>query len=60
MLLDAYGARSSLEELEKASEMLGQETVVDPKERNRRLMEAYGEKTSLRDLEKAMQIYEVQ
>jgi hypothetical protein len=64
MLLDAYGERSRLEDMERAFEMmsLGQEETRtgDPRERNRRLLDAYGEKTSLRDLERAMEIYEVQ
>lgn len=66
MLLDAYGERSSLEDMERAFEMtsLGAQEpttrTMDPRERNRRLLEAYGEKTSLRDLERAMEIYEVQ
>jgi GAF domain-containing protein len=63
-LLDAYGERSSLEDMERAFEMMSlgeaREGRMDPQERNRRLLEAYGEKTSLRDLERAMEIYEVQ
>lgn len=73
MLLDAYGARNSLEDMERAFAMAGEElaktgtgfldakeAAVDEKERNRRLLEAYGDKTSLRDVERAMEIYEVQ
>jgi hypothetical protein len=67
MLLEAYGERSSLEDMERAFGLVHmgsdggqQQGVVDMKERNRRLLEAYGEKGSLRDLERAMEIYEVQ
>lgn len=73
MLLDAYGARNSLEDMERAFALAGEElaktgtgfldakeAAVDEKERNRRLLEAYGDKTSLRDVERAMEIYEVQ
>lgn len=66
MLLEAYGERSSLEDMERAFEMMSLGTqepaprTMDANERNRRLLEAYGEKTSIRDLERAMEIYEVQ
>lgn len=61
MLLDAYGARSSLEDMERAFEMMGkEEPALDQRERNRRLAEAYGDKTSLKDVQRAMEIYEVQ
>jgi hypothetical protein len=60
MLLEAYGARSTLEDMEHALDMMTREGVRDQKGRNRRLEEAYGQKASLRDLERAMEVYEVQ
>jgi hypothetical protein len=59
ILLEMYGERSSLEDMERA--IAGIESrVASQKDRNKILEEAYGDKSSLKDLEKAMQIYEVQ
>ncbi|KAF2657211.1 hypothetical protein K491DRAFT_691224 [Lophiostoma macrostomum CBS 122681] len=74
LLLDAYGARSTLEDMQHALDMMTAElegaqgsgagsergAKIDQRERNRRLEEAYGQKASLRDLERAMEVYEVQ
>lgn len=59
MLMDAYGERSSLEDMERA--IAGLEAKATPrKDKNRMLEEAYGDKTSIEDLQRAMEIYEVQ
>jgi len=59
MLLDAYGERSSLSDMERA--LAGVEAKSQTqKNRNMLLEEAYGDRSSLHDLERAMQIYEVQ
>ncbi|KAH7117855.1 hypothetical protein B0J11DRAFT_441373 [Dendryphion nanum] len=60
LLMDAYGARSTLEDIEKAFEQMERAATMDSAERNSRLEDAYGERTSLRDVERAMQVYEVQ
>lgn len=60
LLMDAYGSRSTLEDMEKAFEQMERAATMDAAERNSRLEEAYGERTSLRDVERAMQVYEVQ
>jgi len=62
LLLDAFGDRSSLADMERAFSQAEREraAAVDVNERNRRLLEAYGDKASLQDLERAMEIYEVQ
>lgn len=60
LLMDAYGARSTLEDMEKAFEQMERAATMDVAERNSRLEEAYGERESLRDVERAMQVYEVQ
>ncbi|KAF2852583.1 hypothetical protein T440DRAFT_516423 [Plenodomus tracheiphilus IPT5] len=58
-LMDAYGERSSLEDMERA--LAGLEARLESeKDRNGRLEEAYGARESIKDLERAMQIYEVQ
>jgi hypothetical protein len=58
-LMNAYGERSSLEDMERA--LAGLETkVMSQKDRNAALENAYGDRTSIKDLERAMQIYEVQ
>ncbi|KAH9866791.1 hypothetical protein J1614_008484 [Plenodomus biglobosus] len=58
-LMDAYGERSSLEDMERA--LAGLEARIESeKDRNARLEEAYGARESVRDLERAMRIYEVQ
>jgi Spy/CpxP family protein refolding chaperone len=59
MLMDSYGERSSLEDMERA--IAGLETKVSSqKDRNKILEEAYGDKASLKDLQRAMELYEVQ
>ncbi|KAF2875052.1 hypothetical protein BDV95DRAFT_626597 [Massariosphaeria phaeospora] len=62
MLLNAYGERSSLEDIERALAGLDTSTAkpTGPAERRRALEDAYGERKSLRDVERAMRIYEVQ
>lgn len=58
-LMDAYGERSSLEDMERA--LAGLEARQETKkDRNGRLEEAYGARESVKDLERAMRIYEVQ
>ncbi|KAF2819355.1 hypothetical protein CC86DRAFT_144891 [Ophiobolus disseminans] len=59
MLLEMYGERSSLEDMERA--IAGIESrVANEKDRNKMLEEAYGDKSSLKDLQRAMELYEVQ
>jgi hypothetical protein len=58
MLLDAYGARSTLEEMGRALEF--KEPVMSEQERRRALLEAYGDRSSLKSMEKTMELYEVQ
>ena len=59
MLMEMYGERSSLEDMERA--IAGIEArVANQKDKNQILEEAYGDKSSLKDLQRAMQIYEVQ
>jgi hypothetical protein len=59
MLMNAYGERSSLEDMERA--LAGLEAkVMSQKDRNAALENAYGDRSSIKDLERAMQIYEVQ
>ncbi|KAF1941922.1 hypothetical protein EJ02DRAFT_346781 [Clathrospora elynae] len=59
MLMDSYGERSSLEDMERA--IAGLEAKVwSQQDRNKTLEEAYGDKGSIKDLERAMQLYEVQ
>ena len=62
MLLEAYGDRNSLEDLERAFNGHGMLSgkKMGQSERNRLLAEAYGERKSLKDVEKALQVYEVQ
>lgn len=59
MLLEMYGERSSLEDMERAIASIESRTVSQ-KDKNKMLEEAYGDKSSLKDLERAMQLYEVQ
>jgi|TARA_R110002003_G_scaffold116_30_gene10328 hypothetical protein len=59
MLLDMYGERSSLEDMERAIAGLDSRGKT-PKDRNKMLDEAYGDKSSIKDLYRAMEIYEVQ
>ena len=59
MLLEMYGERSSLEDMERA--IAGMDSrIANQQNRNKMLEEAYGEKSSLKDLQRAMEIYEVQ
>lgn len=59
MLMDAYGERSSLQDMERAIAGL-EARLTTRKDRNKMLEEAYGDKTSIEDLQRAMEIYEVQ
>ncbi|KAI4713123.1 hypothetical protein J4E89_002102 [Alternaria sp. Ai002NY15] len=59
MLMDSYGERSSLEDMERAIAGL-EAKMTTQKDRNRILEEAYGDKASLEDLQRAMELYEVQ
>jgi hypothetical protein len=58
MLLDAYGARSTLEDMERVLEF--NKPVRSEHERRRGLLEAYGDRSGLKDMKKAMELYEVQ
>lgn len=58
-LMDAYGERNSLEDMERALAGLDANHQA-PKDRNGRLEEAYGARETVRDLERAMKMYEVQ
>ncbi|KAH8724298.1 hypothetical protein GQ44DRAFT_708953 [Phaeosphaeriaceae sp. PMI808] len=59
MLMDMYGSRSSLEDMERA--VAGLETrIASEKDKNKILEEAYGDRSSIKDLRRAMEIYEVQ
>lgn len=61
MMLDSYGDRSSLEDMEKA--IAGYEAGLRPKtefEKKAALEDAYGDRSSLQNLRRAMSIYEVQ
>ena len=61
MMMDSYGDRSSLEDMEKA--IAGYEASFKSKtevERRAALEDAYGDRSSLKHLRKAMEIYEVQ
>lgn len=59
-MLDSYGSRSSLDDMEKA--IAGYEATKPrgPIERRMALEDAYGERSSLHHLRRAMEIYEVQ
>ncbi|KAF2448368.1 hypothetical protein P171DRAFT_428457 [Karstenula rhodostoma CBS 690.94] len=59
-MLDSYGSRSSLDDMEKA--IAGYEATMPkgPVEARMALEDAYGERSSLQHLKRAMQIYEVQ
>lgn len=59
MLMDSYGERSSLEDMERAIAGL-EARHTSQADRNKALEEAYGERGSIKDLQRAMQIYEVQ
>lgn len=58
-LMNLYGERSSLEDMERAFAGL-ETTTASAKDKAKLLEEAYGDRGSLKDLEKAMQLYEVQ
>lgn len=59
ILMDSYGERSSLEDMERA--LAGLEArLVNEQDKNKVLEEAYGDRASIEDLQRAMQIYEVQ
>lgn len=60
MLLEAYGARDSLEDMARAFEHVGKAETADDKTRNEKLLEAYAERSDIKDVRRAMQIYEVQ
>jgi hypothetical protein len=60
MLMNAYGERSSLEDMERVLTGLEANKAVSQKDRNSALENAYGDRTSIKDLERAMRIYEVQ
>lgn len=58
-LMDLYGERSSLEDMERA--IAGLETrATSQKDRNAALEAAYGDRSSIEDLQRAMEMYEVQ
>jgi len=59
-MLDSYGARSSLDDMEKAIAGYEATRPKGPHERRLALEEAYGDRSSLKHLSRAMQIYEVQ
>ncbi|KAJ8110598.1 hypothetical protein OPT61_g6596 [Boeremia exigua] len=58
-LMDLYGERSSLEDMERAIAGMAVR-VTSQKDRNAALEAAYGDRSSIKDLERAMEIYEVQ
>lgn len=58
-LMDLYGERSSLEDMERAIAGL-EARATSQRDRNAALEAAYGDRSSIKDLERAMQIYEVQ
>ncbi|KAF1968414.1 hypothetical protein BU23DRAFT_480200 [Bimuria novae-zelandiae CBS 107.79] len=59
-ILDSYGSRSSLEDMEKAIAGYEATRPKGPVETRMALEDAYGDRSSLHHLRKAMQIYEVQ
>ncbi|KAF2025386.1 hypothetical protein EK21DRAFT_103987 [Setomelanomma holmii] len=59
MLLDMYGERSSLEDMERAIAGIDSRAKTQ-RGRNEMLEEAYGDKSSVKDLYRAMEMYEVQ
>lgn len=59
-MLDSYGSRSSLDDMEKAIAGYEATRPKGPVERRVALEEAYGDRTSLHHLRRAMQMYEVQ
>ncbi|KAJ4355774.1 uncharacterized protein N0V89_003795 [Didymosphaeria variabile] len=59
-MLDSYGSRSSLDDMEKAIAGYEATRPKGPVEQRRALEDAYGERSSLHHLRRAMQMYEVQ
>lgn len=59
MLMDSYGERSSLEDMERAIAGL-EARLMSEKDRNKVLEEAYGDRSSIKDVQRAMEMYEVQ
>ena len=59
-ILDMYGSRSSLDDMEKAIAGYEATRPKGPVERRMALEEAYGDRSSLQNLRRAMQMYEVQ
>jgi len=60
MLMDSYGERSSLEDMERALAGLEAKLSSARKDRATMLEEAYGGRASIEDLQRAMELYEVQ
>lgn len=62
MLMEAYGERNSLEDMERALSGHGvtRGNTTRQSQRNKMLNEAYGERKSLKDMERALEVYEVQ
>lgn len=58
-LMNLYGERSSLEDMERAIAGLEARTMSQ-KDKNAALEAAYGDRSSIKDIQRAMQIYEVQ
>ena len=59
-ILDSYGSRSSLEDMEHAIAGYEATRPQHPHERRMALEDAYGERDSLHHLRRAMELYEVQ
>jgi hypothetical protein len=59
-MLDSFGSRSSLDDMEKAIAGYEATRPKGPVERRMELENAYGERSSLKHLRRAMQMYEVQ
>jgi len=58
-LMEMYGSRSSLEDMERAIAGLDSKKS-GPQDRSKILEEAYGDRGSLKDLQRVMELYEVQ
>jgi hypothetical protein len=60
MLLESYGSRESLDDMEHA--LQGYVTMGEQEEKDlkRELNEAYGDRKSLKDVQRALEFYEVQ
>ena len=59
-MLDSYGSRSSLDDMEKAIAGYEATRPKGPVETRMALEEAYGDRSSIHHLRRAMQMYEVQ